>query len=332
MSLLILTQADVQALLPMDACIELMAGALAALARGQVVQPARTLLRAPGAAGLLLIMPAYVAGQGQGAAPFYGLKAVLVHDGNHARGLESHQGAVLLFDGETGQPLAVMNAAAITAIRTAAVSGLATRLLARPDAGDLAIIGAGVQARTHLAALRAVRTLRRVRVVSRQPEHARRFAAEEGAGLSFPVEAVTSVEAALRGADLIVTATTASAPVVQRAWIAAGAHLNAVGAYTPATRELDGETVAAARLFVDSRAAALVEAGDILLPMAAGAFGPEHIQAELGEVVIGAKPGRGSPDEITLFKSLGLPVEDAASADYVYRQAQARGMGTRVEF
>src|SRR5258708_16623653 len=170
MSILILTQAEVEALLPMADCIDLMAMALGALARGQVVQPARTLLRPPGGAGLMLTMPAYMAGPG--AAPFYGLKAVLVHDGNVAKGLESHQGAVLLFSGETGELMAVMNAAAFSAIRPAAVSGLATRLLARADAGDLALIGAGAQARSHLAAMDAVRPPRRVRVASRNLSHA----------------------------------------------------------------------------------------------------------------------------------------------------------------
>ena len=330
MSILILTHADVEALLPMPACIDLMAVALGALARGQVTQPQRTVVRPVGAAGMMLTMPAYVAPEG--AAPFYGLKAVLVHPGNSALGKDSHQGAVLLFSGETGEPLALMNAPAITAIRTAAVSGLATRLLARPEAGDLALIGTGVQACTHLAAMAAVRPLRRVRVASRDPEHARRFAAEQQAEAPCPIEPMASVEAAVRGADIIVTVTSAREPVVRRDWVAAGAHLNAAGAFTPATRERDGATVAAARLFVDQRAAALAEAGDILLPMQAGLFGPEHILADLGEVAIGSKPGRGSPEKITLFKSLGLPVEDAVAAEYVYRSATAAGVGKMVEF
>jgi len=330
MNLLILSESDVERLLPMDACIEVMAGALAALVRGQVLQPARTLLRPAGAAGIMLTMPAYVALEG--AAPFYGLKAVLVHEPNVANGKASHQGAVLLFSGETGEPLAIMNAAAITAIRTAAVSGLATRLLARADAGDLALIGAGVQARSHLAALRAVRPLRRVRVASRNPAHAQQFVELFQAGAPFPIEAAPSVEAAMRGADLIVTATNAREPVLQRQWIAPGAHINAVGAFTPTTRELDTATVADARLFVDQRAAALAEAGEILLPMQAGAFGRDHILAELGELVTGAHPGRATRDEITLFKSLGLPVEDAAAADYVYRRAVAEGVGQNVAF
>jgi ornithine cyclodeaminase/alanine dehydrogenase-like protein (mu-crystallin family) len=330
MSILILTQADVEALLPMDECIEAMSEAMAALARGQVFQPVRMMVRPPGAHGLMALMPAYAAPEAGPA--FFGLKAICVFHDNPARGKDAHQGAVLLFSGETGEPLAMMNASALTAIRTAAVSGLATRLLAREDAGDCAIIGAGVQARTHLAAMRAVRRLRRVRVASRTLAHAQQFAQELGAGAPFPIEAVPSVEAAVRGADLIVTATTANEPILKREWIAPGAHINAVGAYTPSAREVDGETMAAARLFVDKRESALAEAGDILLPMLAGAFGPEHILAEIGEVVIGSKPGRGSRGEITLFKSLGLAVEDAAAAEHVYQRAVETGAGKRVEF
>ncbi len=330
MDILVLTQADVEALLPVDECLAVMEQAFAALARGQVVQPMRVMVRPPDGRGLMLAMPAHMTPEG--AAPFYGLKAVLVHEGNRALEKETHQGAVLLFSGETGEPLAVMNAAAITARRTAAVSALATRLLARADAGDLAIVGTGVQARSHLAGMSAVRQLRRVRVAGRTPEHVEQFVADCAPGAPYPVEAAESVEAAVRGADLIVTATSAREPVLRREWIAPGAHLNAVGAFTPTTREVDQATVAAARVFVDQREAALREAGDLLLPMQAGAFGPEHIQAELSELVSGQKPGRAAPDEITLFKSLGLPVEDAAAADYVYRQAVEHGVGTRAAF
>jgi len=330
MTILVLGQAEVEALLPMEECLAVMERAFAALARGQVVQPVRVRVQPPGGGGLMLAMPAYVAPDG--AAPFYGLKAVLVHPGNAARGLESHQGAVLLFSGETGEPLAVMNAAAITAIRTAAVSGLATRLLARDDAGDCAIIGAGVQARSHLAAMAAARSLRRVRVAGRSADNVRRLVETSQPGAPFPIEAAASVAEAVRGADIIVTATSATEPVLRRDWIAPGTHINAVGAYTPATREIDAATVAAARLFVDQRESALSEAGEVILPMQAGAFGPEHIQAELGELVIGSRPGRGSAEEITLFKSLGLPVEDAAAAEHVYRKAVERGAGTTVAF
>lgn len=328
MRLLVLNASDVERLLPMRECIEVMAEALAALARGQVHQPVRTMLHPPGAAGLLGLMPSYLSGE----RPAYGLKAVCVFHGNVALGKDAHQGVVMLFSGETGEPLAVMNASAITAIRTAAVSAVATRLLARPDAGELAIVGSGVQARTHLEAIACVRPLRRVRIASRNPERARRFAGEVAALYPFPVEAVESTEAAVRGADIIVAATTSTEPVVRREWISPGAHLNAIGAYLATTREIDSATVADAALFVDQREAALRMAGDYLIPLQEGVIAQDHLRAEIGEVLTGAKPGRTHDQEITLFKSLGLAVEDLAAAEYLHRQARETGAGAWVEF
>jgi ornithine cyclodeaminase len=328
MNILVLNHADVEQLLPIDECIPVMAEALAALARGDAHQPLRMVVRPPGAAGLMGLMPAYMAGD----RAAYGLKAVCIFPGNAARGKDAHQGGVLLFSAETGELLALMNASAITAIRTAAVSGVATRLLARADAGDLAIVGAGVQARSHLAAMACVRPIRRARVASRSPERAQAFAAELAPRYSFPIQAAETVEAAVRGADLIVTATTAAEPIVRREWIAPGAHLNVVGSSIPTTREVDTATMADAALFVDRRESTLNEAGDYLFAMRDGAIGPEHIRAELGELLVGGVPGRTSPDEITLFKSLGLAVEDLAAADYVYRRAQAAGIGSWVDF
>ena len=246
--------------------------------------------------------------------------------------MDTHQGAVALFDGETGELKALMNGAAITAIRTAAVSALATRLLAREDAGDLALVGSGTQARTHLEALACVRPLHRVRVASRSPERARRFAEEMSGAGKMLVEAMPSVEEAVRGADLIVLATDAAEPVVRREWISAGTHLNAVGASLPTRREVDSATMASSRLFVDRRESTTNEAGDYLIPLAEGVIGPDHIQAELGEVVTGARPGRATRDEITLFKSLGLAIEDLAAAAAVCERALASGVGTLVEF
>lgn len=328
MKILILNHRDVETLLPMPACIEVMAEALSALARGQVHQPLRTIVRPPGAAGLMGLMPAYQAGE----RAAFGLKAVCVFPGNPARGKDAHQGAVLLFSAETGEALALLNASAITAIRTAAVSGVATRLLARAEAGELAIIGAGVQARAHLAAMASIRPIRRARVASRHPDSARRFAAGLAPHYDFPIEPVDSVEAAVRGADLVVTATTAAEPILERGWIAPGAHLNVVGSSVPTAREVDTATMAAASLFVDRRESTLNEAGDYLFAAREGAIGPAHIRAEIGEVLIGARPGRTAPDEITLFKSLGLAIEDLAAAEYVFRQAQAANAGRWVEF
>lgn len=330
MKLFVLSAADVARLLPMAECVRVMEEALRDLAEGRVEQPLRMIIKPAAAPGLMAFMPSYRAREdGPGA---FGVKVVGVFHGNVSHGKDTHQGAVLVFDGLTGEPVAAMNASAITAIRTAAVSGLATRLLANAEAGDLAIVGSGVQARSHLQAMACVRRLRRVRVASRSSESARRFADEMAPESPVPIEAMASVEDAVRGADLIVTATSAAEPVIKREWIAPGAHLNVVGASLPTCREVDGATMAAATVFVDSRESAQNEAGDYLLALKEGAIGPECIKAELGEVVAGATPGRSSPDEITLFKSLGLAIEDLAAAQHVYAQARAAGAGAAVEF
>ncbi|MFQ5660720.1 MAG: ornithine cyclodeaminase family protein [Gammaproteobacteria bacterium] len=328
MKLLILNHEQVEQLLPMDACIEVMAEALLSLAKGAVHQPLRMVVRPPDAAGLMGLMPAYMSGDHAA----YALKAVCLFPQNSAIGKDAHQGSVMLFSAETGELLALMNASAITAIRTAAVSGLATRLLAKKEACDLAIIGSGVEAASHLAAMAIVRPLKRVRVASRRLENARKFADKMTARYDFPVEAVESVEAAVKGADLIVTVTTATEPVVQYDWIAPGVHLNVVGSSIPTTREVDTATMKASSLFVDRRESTLNEAGDYLFAAKDGAIGPEHVKAELGELLTSERQGRKSADEITLFKSLGLAVEDLASAEYIYRQAQAKEIGTWVDF
>jgi ornithine cyclodeaminase/alanine dehydrogenase-like protein (mu-crystallin family) len=328
MKILLLSHDEVVALLPMEECIRLMRDALVSLAEGRVHQPLRTIVRPAGAAGVMGLMPAYASG----AQAAFGLKAICIFPGNAARGKDSHQGAVLLFDAESGELLAVVNASAVTAVRTAAVSAVATQALAREDACELAVVGAGVQARTHVEAISHVRPLKRCRVASRSFEHARSLAEELRGRCVFPVEAVEAIEDALHGADLIVTATNSAEAVVRREWVSAGAHLNAVGACTPHTRELDAATVAASSLFVDSVESTVNEAGDYLLALKEGAIGPEHIRAELGEVLKGVRPGRTSAGEITLFKSLGLAVEDLAVAAYLYNKARETGAGTWVRF
>ncbi len=322
--MLILSREEVERLLPMGECIEVMAEALSALARGEALQPLRQAHWLPDRRGLLGVMPGAL-WDGDGGAVL-GIKVITVFPGNHERGEESHLGSVLLFEGEMGKPLASLDAAAVTEIRTAAVSALATRLLAREDAGDLALLGSGVQARSHLAAMREVRSLRRVRVWSRHPESARRFAAEESArpsGDGLPIEAVTTAREAVEGADLICTVTSAREPVLEGAWLAPGAHINAAGACTAAARELDTEAVRRARVFVDRRESALAEAGDLLIPMRAGEVEEDHIAGELGDVLLGRIPGRQSPEEVTLFESLGLAVEDLAVARFVWRRRTA---------
>jgi alanine dehydrogenase len=328
MPFLFLNRADVEALLPMAECIEVVAAALRELARGDAVQPLRSSRWMPDRQGLIVVMPGMLGRREGGVA---GAKVLTVMPENYLRGEESHQGMVLLFDQEGGRPLALLEAGAVTGIRTAAASAVATRALAREGAGDLAILGSGVQARSHIEAMRAVRTLRRVRVWSRKLASAQRLAAEEGDRLGLAVEAVASAADAVAGADLICTVTAATEPVLLGEWIAPGAHVNAVGACTPNARELDGAAVARARLFTDRRESLLAEAGDFLLARGEGAVGDDHLQGELGEVLEGTIPGRRSGDEITLFKSLGIAVEDLAAGRFLYEKARAAGRGIELE-
>ena len=324
--LLVLAHEDVKRLLPMEECIELMAEALADLARGLSWQPLRFVVRPPEDQSLMGLMPAHRSSP----EPAYGLKAVCIFPGNPARGLDAHQGGVLLFDGETGELRALIDGSAVTSIRTAAVSAVATRALARPDSRLLAILGSGVQARAHLEAMSQVLSFQQGRIWSRTPEHARAFAAEAAA--PFAVEAVESAEAAVRGADVVVTVTSAREPIVERGWLAPGAHVNAVGSSIPTTRELDSATIAAATLFVDRRESTVNESGAYLRAVEEEGIGPDHIRAELGEVLVGSHQGRRSADELTVFVSLGLAAEDLAAAQYLHRRARSEGAGAVVPF
>jgi ornithine cyclodeaminase/alanine dehydrogenase-like protein (mu-crystallin family) len=321
-SLLVLNQEEVERLLDMEGCIEAMAEALASLARGDVHVPLRIVVRPAGEDTFLGLMPAHRGG----GAPLYSLKTVCVFPDNPERGLDAHQGTVTLFDGETGETRAIMNASAITAIRTAAVSAVATRLLAREDARELGILGAGVQARSHLEALRLVRDFDTVRIYSPTASHAAALAEEAGA------EAVGTAQQAVQGADIVVTATSAVDPVLRREWLKPGAHVNVIGGRPPTMRELDVATVADSAFYVDRRESAENEAFDYRDALDAGAIGPDHIKGEIGEVLIGTAPGRQSPGELTVFRSLGLAVEDLAAAEYVVRRAREQGVGVEVEF
>jgi ornithine cyclodeaminase len=324
---LIVRQPEVARLLPMGECVEAVASALAELARGEAILPLRSILWLPEKAGALGLMPGALLSDG-----VLGVKVVTFFSVNEGTELDTHQGAVLLFDAARGSLLAIIDATSVTAIRTAAVSGLATRLLAREDAGDLALVGAGVQARTHLEAMRHVRSIRRVRIASRTREGAEAFARRESARQGIAIEPVESADAAVRGADIICTVTSSQEPVVRGDWISPGAHINAVGSSVPFARELDAEAVRRSRFFVDRRESALNEAGDFLIAKAEDAVGDDHIVAELGEVVIGRSAGRRSAEEITLFKSLGLALEDVASARHIYEKARATGSGRFLPF
>jgi len=315
---------DVRRLLPMQDAIPVVRAALIAYARGEVVQPLRQVVMAPGE-GLraLALMPAVV-GDAMGA------KAFSVFSGNAGTPLETHQGVLLLFNHADGRLLAIIDAATVTEIRTAAASAAATDVLAGEDAGSLAVLGSGTQARAHVEAMRAVRRLREVRVWSRDASHARRFADWVGrqglAARLFP----TAHDAAF-GADLICTVTGARDPILDAADVAPGAHVNAVGASVPSYRELSSALVKRGRLFVDSRQSALAEADDVRIPLGEHAILPSHVQGEIGEVLAGDIPGRTSAEELTIFKSLGLAVEDVATAAHLYRAAEAAGVGEDIE-
>jgi alanine dehydrogenase len=354
----LLTETDVKAVLAMEDLIDTMAVALGRFSRGEVTQPVRTVIPVGGDA-FCGLMPAYVpepprapASEARGNArksltASLGAKLVTVFGGNPARGLPSHLATVLLLDPETGGLLALLDGRFITESRTAAVSAVSSRLLAREGAGSLAIIGSGVQARSHLDALSRVHHLRRVAVWSPDTAHRDRFVAEsqqlaaarsnrtplglksESSGnmdASYAVVAVDHAGEAIVGADLIVLATSSRTPVIENGWVKPGAHVMSVGACRPTEREMDPALVARARLFVDSRAAALVESGDVILGIQEGRFGADHIVAELGDVVNGAT-GRQAPADITVFKSLGLAVEDVMAADLAYQRAFERGIG-----
>jgi len=322
--LLVLAGHHVRELLTYRECADVMRRALAELARGQIQQPLRTVVRLRDAAGFMGLMPAYSPAAG------YGLKALVITPGNPAVGKDAHQGGVLLFDVHTGEPLALVNASAVTEIRTAAVSAVATDLLAGAGAAELAIIGTGVQGRAHAHAIAASRPLAGIRLAGRDLARTREVAAELAGELSVPVTAHDDVAAAVAGAGIVVTATTSPDPVLRREWLSPGAHVNAVGACVPSARELDTATMAEAAIFADSRESVSHEAGDYLLAERDGVVNP--VRAELGELLTGTAPGRAAADEITVFESLGLAAEDLAAASYLYEKAARQGAGTAADF
>jgi ornithine cyclodeaminase/alanine dehydrogenase-like protein (mu-crystallin family) len=327
MKVLFVNETGVHELLPMETCVPLMRDALTSLSRGDVVLPLRSLVRLPDGSGILGLMPGYL-----GEPKSFGLKVVTVMPGNHGTPYDSHQGVVMLFGTEHGEPLAIMDATAITAIRTAAASAAATDVLARGDAGDLALIGSGAQARTHLAAMRAVRPLRRVRVWSRSRANAERFARDIEAADGIAVEVAANGEEAVRGADLVCTTTASREPVLRGAWLSPGAHVNAVGACFPTARELDSEAVRRSRFYTDCRESCEKEAGDFLIPCGEGAIDGAHLRGELGEVLIGTVEGRTSRDDITVYESLGVAMEDLAAAHAIHRRAIETGAGIWLEW
>jgi ornithine cyclodeaminase/alanine dehydrogenase-like protein (mu-crystallin family) len=323
----VLRGTDVRQLLPMAECVDLMHRTMIAVSERRVVLPLRSVMVMPGELGMLGNMPGYLADP-----ECFGVKLVSMIPRNKSTQYSSHLGMVLLFEAEHGCPVALLDAGMITAIRTAAASGLATRLLARPDAGDLALLGAGEQAQSHLEAMLAVRALRRVRVWARDRDKAAAFARTEGARHGIVIDTAATVPEAVAGADIICTVTKARDPILLGEQIAPGAHLNVVGSSLAATAEIDTAAVVKSRYFVDYRESTVNEGGEYLRALKAGAITPQHILAEIGEVANGSKTGRLTPSDVTLYKSLGIAPQDLASAHYVLERARAAGVGQVVDF
>lgn len=321
MRLRVLSGADVRSAIGMGDAIAAMRDAFAAVAANRADSPLRTALRTEH--GVALFMPAHLPDPGA-----LGAKVVSVFDANAERGLPAVSALVLMLDATTGLPRAVCDGTYLTALRTGAASGLATDLLARADAAVVALFGAGAQARTQLEAVRAVRPIGEVRIVSRTLASAERLAAEvDGVDVALPGDP----SAALRGADIVIAATTSATPVFDGSKIEPGTHVNGIGSYSPEMREVDAALIARATVVVDAREAALAEAGDLLIPMRRGRFAAEDVHAELGEIVNSTRPGRRSADEITFFKSVGVAAQDVAIADRALRAAESAGLGTMVE-
>ncbi|MBC7098699.1 ornithine cyclodeaminase family protein [Candidatus Bipolaricaulota bacterium] len=317
-----LSAADVKQALPMREAIEAMEEAFVELSCGRAVVPKRMHLAIPELASTALLMPAYAQG-------YVGLKLVTLCQENPAKGLPLIHALVVLVEAGEGRPVAVLEGSSLTALRTGAASGLATRLLARPDAEVAAVFGAGVQGRTQLEAVCTVRPIRKAYVVDPDREKARAFAAEMTKRLSIPVQ-VASPGEALAEADVVCTATTSTTPVFLDHQLKEGVHINAIGSYKPHMQEIPEETVCRAKVVVDQREACLAEAGDLIVPLRRGLINPDDIHAELGEIAAGLKEGRSSPEEVTLFKSVGSAIQDLMASVKAFQAARRRGLGTKI--
>ena len=321
----ILSEEDIRRALPMKEAVAAMKEVFEAVSAGRVTMPTRTHIDIPAHNGTALFMPSYADCFGK-----IGLKVVNIFPANPKNGLPSIQGLVCLLDGQTGRPLAVLNGTFLTALRTGAASGAATDLLARPDAETVAILGAGVQGRTQLAAMGAVRPVKKVWIYDIVKETAVRFAREMGPVLAVEIVVAESSREALQYADIVCTATVSSTPVFDDADIAPGTHINAIGSYQPDVQEIPEQTVLRSLLIVDHRESVLQETGDLLIPMKKGHMLDTQIHAELGEILAGKVVGRTSDQEVTLFKSVGIAVQDLAAATRVFERAEIEGLGAMV--
>jgi len=316
---LFINKEKVNELLPMNECIDVMEKTFRSLATGECLQPLRSLMWLPDKSGILGMMPGYAAGPG-----VMGIKIITVFPANKNLGLPSHQGVVILFDAKNGEPLLISDAEEITAIRTAAASALATRLLSKEEASVLAIIGSGVQAKRHIEAILLVRKIKQIRLWSRNENNAIELAEKTASTFGIPVTVQQNVQDAVAGADIICTVTSASQPVVMGKWISAGTHINVVGSCTPAARELDSNAIIKASLFTDNYESLFNEAGDFIIPQKEGAINSNHVKGDLSEVLTGTKNGRTTSDEITVFKSLGIAAEDIFSAWHIYEKVNPK--------
>jgi ornithine cyclodeaminase/alanine dehydrogenase-like protein (mu-crystallin family) len=321
-SLLYLSAEEVRRALPMPDAIAAAKEAFVQLSNGLVALPPRERIDVPGERGVALVMACHSAAQ-----KLFTLKFITLFDNNRQKGLPLIQALVILSDATTGAPLALLEGAALTALRTGAASGAATDALARPDATVAAIFGAGVLARTQLEAVCSVRRIRHARVFDTNTALAERFASEMAQRLGLPVEPATSPGQALKDAAVVCTATTSPTPVFQDHALAPGAHINAVGSYKPKVTEIPADTIRRARVVVDHRASALEEAGDLLAPLKQGLIDESHFRTELGEVLAGRAHGRRSADELTLFKSVGVAIQDLCAAARAWENARQLKLG-----
>ena len=324
--MLLLSETQVKSLIDIDELIETLAQAHVQYSTGKAVMPVRLVVPLPDIHSRITSMPGFL-----NEDKALGMKVVTYFQDNPKRGLPAILATIMLFSAETGGMIAVMDGSYITAIRTACASALATKILARPETPVLGILGAGVQARTHIQALSRVRKLQKVKIYSPSGASAPKIKSELELELKIPIEVAASAEGAVRDSDIVVTVTTAKEPILKPDWLKPGIHINAVGSHRPDLREIDGATLACAKIVVDSREAIMAECGDILLAVKEKSISPDAIHAELGEVLAGAKAGRTNDDEITLYKSVGIAIQDVATAHLAYRKALERAVGTNAE-
>ena len=316
---LFINNEKIASLLPMNECIEVMEKMFCSLAAGECLQPLRNIMMLPDRSGVMGMMPGHSA-----KLDVMGIKVITVFHANSETGLPSHQGIVILFDAKNGTPLMFFDALEITAIRTAAASAVATKILSRKNSSTLAIIGSGEQAKRHIESILLVRNIKQVYLWSRNPQNAKELAEKTISKYSIPVTTTATVKEAIMNADIVCTVTASKEPVVAGEWIAAGTHINAVGSSVRSARELDTAAIIKSKLFADRYESLFNEAGDFLIPRNEGIVTDEDVKAEIGEVLLGIKKGRESDDEITLFKSLGIAAEDIFSAYHIYEKIKGK--------